>query len=281
MTTDWMNQIFCGDACRLLTRLPAQSVDLIFTSPPYANQRRKQYPSTPPDQYVDWFIPIAAELQRVLKPTGTFILNIKENVVQGERSSYVLKLILALREQGWLWTEEFIWHKKNSVPGKWPNRLRDGWERLLQFNRQKKFCMYQEAVMIPIHPSTVGRLKRLKAADKILMPMKTGSPFTRNLSHWLNKDKVYPCNVLHLATESHNRQHCAAFPESLPTWFIQLFTQKNDIILDPFMGSGTTAVSALKLGRRFVGMDISADYCRVAQHRIQSLSANSAQIIDA
>ncbi len=84
MTLDWMNQIFCGDACRLLSRLPAQSVDLIFTSPPYANQRRKQYPSTPPDQYVDWFIPIAAQLQRVLKPTGTFILNIKENVVQNE-----------------------------------------------------------------------------------------------------------------------------------------------------------------------------------------------------
>lgn len=127
--------------------------------------------------------------------------------------------------------------------------------------------------MIPIHPSTVGHLKRLKAADKTLMPMKTGSPFKRNLSHWLNKEKVYPCNVLHLATESHNRQHCAAFPESLPTWFIQLFTQKKDIILDPFMGSGTTAVSALKLGRRFVGVDISADYCRVAQHRIQSLTA--------
>ena len=115
-------------------------------------------------------------------------------------------------------------------PRQVPNRLRDGWERLLQFNQQKKFCMYQEAVMIPIHPSTVGRLQRLKAADKILMPMKTGSPFTRNLSHWLNKDKVYPCNVLHLATESHNQRHCAAFPESLPTWFIQLFTQKNDMI---------------------------------------------------
>ena len=64
-------------------------------------------------------------------------LNIKENVIHGEKSSYVLELILALRRQGWLWTEEFIWHKKNSVPGKWPNRFRDGWERLLQFNNRK------------------------------------------------------------------------------------------------------------------------------------------------
>ena len=150
-----INQILCGDARQLLMQLPDNFIDLIFTSPPYANQRKKQYASIVADQYVEWFLPIAAQLQRVLKPSGTFILNIKENVVNGERSPYVLELILALRQQGWLWTEEFIWHKKNSFPGKWPNRLRDAWERLLQFNRQKKFHMYQDAVRIPMHPSTV------------------------------------------------------------------------------------------------------------------------------
>jgi site-specific DNA-methyltransferase (adenine-specific) len=72
---------------------------------------------------------------RVLKPTGTFILNIKEKVVNGERSTYAIELILAMKKQGWLWTEELIWHKKNCYPGKWPNRFRDAWERLLQFNK--------------------------------------------------------------------------------------------------------------------------------------------------
>lgn len=99
---------------------------------------------------MEWFLPISQELYRVLKPSGTFILNIKEKVVNGERHTYVIELILAMRKQGWLWTKEFIWHKKNSYPGKWPNRFRDAWERLLQFNKTRKFKMFQEAVMIPM-----------------------------------------------------------------------------------------------------------------------------------
>ncbi|HQQ13643.1 MAG TPA: DNA methyltransferase, partial [Bacteroidales bacterium] len=90
-------------------------------------------------KYVEWFLPITSELLRVLKPSGTFVLNIKEKVVNGERSTYVMELIIEMRKQGWFWTEEFIWHKKNSYPGKWPNRFRDAWERLLQFNKSKHF----------------------------------------------------------------------------------------------------------------------------------------------
>ena len=114
-------------------------VDVVVTSPPYADQRKKTYGGVSPDKYVAWFLPISAQLLRVLKPSGTFVLNIKERVTKGERHTYVLELILALRQQGWLWTEEFIWHKKNCYPGKWPNRFRDSWERLLQFNKTKKF----------------------------------------------------------------------------------------------------------------------------------------------
>jgi DNA modification methylase len=95
-------------------------------------------------------MPIADEMHRVLKPSGTFILNIKERVVAGERHTYVLELIQEMRRYGWLWTEEFIWHKRNSYPGKWPNRFRDSWERLLQFNKSRTFNMYQEAVMVPM-----------------------------------------------------------------------------------------------------------------------------------
>ena len=128
-----------GDSREILGRIPSNSIDLIVTSPPYADQRNSTYGGISPDQYVDWFLPIGKELLRVLKPDGTFILNIKERVVGGERHTYVLELILALRKQGWLWTEEFCWHKKNSYPGKWPNRFRDSWERLLQFNKSRHF----------------------------------------------------------------------------------------------------------------------------------------------
>ncbi len=100
-------------------------MDLIVTSPPYADQRKNTYGGIHPNDYVNWFLPISKELFRVLKPTGTFVLNIKEKVVKGERSTYVIELILEMKKQGWLWTEEFIWHKKNCYPGKWPNRFRD------------------------------------------------------------------------------------------------------------------------------------------------------------
>jgi site-specific DNA-methyltransferase (adenine-specific) len=119
-------QIHQGDCLVILPTLASSSVDLIITSPPYADQRKDTYGGVHPDRYVEWFLPISAELKRVLKPEGSFILNIKERVVNGERHTYVLELIIALRKQGWLWTEEYIWHKRNSYPGKWPNRFRDG-----------------------------------------------------------------------------------------------------------------------------------------------------------
>lgn len=134
-STPFLNRILHGDCRDLLKQLPDESIDLIITSPPYADQRKEVYGGIYPDHYVEWFLPIAAELKRVLKPSGSFVLNIKERVVGGERHTYVLELILAMRKQGWLWTEEYIWHKKNCYPGKWPNRFRDAWERLLHFSK--------------------------------------------------------------------------------------------------------------------------------------------------
>ena len=117
--------LFLGDCRTELARVPTESVDLIVTSPPYANQRANTYGGVKPTNYVAWFLPVADELHRVLKPTGTFILNIKEPAVNGERHTLVIEIILEMRKQGWLWTEEFVWHKKNCYPGKWPNRFRD------------------------------------------------------------------------------------------------------------------------------------------------------------
>ena len=93
------------------------------------------------------------------------------------------------------------------------------------------------------------------------------------MEHWLNRDTVYPDNVLHLGTESHNQNHCAAFPQALPDWFIRLFTKEKDIVLDPFIGSGTTAVAAKQLDRRFIGIDISEEYCRIARGRLKQAIA--------
>ena len=260
--------ILSGDCFEELKEVANSSVDLIVTSPPYADQRKNTYGGIKPEKYVAWFIPIAAELFRVLKNDGTFILNIKEKVQNGERSTYVLELILEMKRQGWLWTEEFIWHKKNCYPGKWPNRFRDAWERLLQFNKSKKFNMYQEAVMVPMGDWAKNRLKNLSDIDKIRDDSKVGSGFGKNISNWLERDMAYPTNVLHLATECGNKNHSAAFPESLPEWFIKLFTQEYDTVLDPFMGSGTTVFVANRMNRNAIGIDIVDEYCKKVQKQI-------------
>jgi len=266
-----VDTIIQGDCEEVLKQLPDNCVDLIFTSPPYADQRERSYGGVRPDAYVGWFLPKAEQFLRVLAPAGTFVLNIKERVVDGERHTYVMELIMQMRKQGWLWTEEFIWHKKNSYPGKWPNRFRDNWERLLQFNKQKKFNMYQEAVMVPVGEWAKDRLSNLSETDRIRDESRAGSGFGKNVSNWLGRDYVYPTNVLHLATECSNRNHSAAFPLDLPSWFIKLFTREGDLVLDPFVGSGTTAVAVAQLGRRYVGIDISEEYCQIARERLKGI----------
>jgi len=261
-------KIFLGDAKETLSELKDNLVDLIFTSPPYADSRKTTYGGIHPNKYVEWFLPISSQLLRVLKPTGTFVLNIKEKVVDGERHTYVLELIKSMREQGWLWTEEFIWHKKNSYPGKWPNRFRDSWERLIQFNKSKHFNMYQETVMIPVGDWARNRLKNLSEKDKLRDNAKNGSGFGKNVSNWLERELVYPTNVVHLATECNNKGHSAAFPNELPEWFIKLFTKEGDIVLDPFMGSGTTVVVANKMGRVGIGIEILEEYYKIVSSQL-------------
>jgi site-specific DNA-methyltransferase (adenine-specific) len=263
------DKIICGDVREILPEMPASSVNLIVTSPPYADSRKKTYGGIHPNKYVEWFLPITEELKRTLKPEGSFILNIKEKTVNGERHTYVIELVLAMREQGWLWTEEYIWHKKNCYPGKWPNRFRDAWERCLHFTKQKQFKMYQERVMVTVGDWAERRLSRLSDTDLRRDESKTSSGFGKNVSRWRGRKLVYPTNVLHLATECSNKNHSAAFPLALPIWFIRLFTDEGDIVLDPFVGSGTTAIACKRLNRRYIGIDISKEYCEMAKRALK------------
>lgn len=257
-----------GDCLEVLTQVPDQSVQLILTSPPYANNRTKQYGGVPIEGYVEWFLPISDELMRVLSPRGSFVLNVKERVHDGERATYVLELILEMRKQGWLWVEEYIWHKKNCYPGKWPNRFRDAWERCLHFTRQQQFDMYQEAVMTPVGDWASKRLRNLSDTDRQRRESTVMSGFSKRVSNWLGRELVYPSNVLHLATECKNRRHPATFPTALAAWFINLLTLPGDTVLDPFLGSGTTALACLELGRDCIGIELVEEYYRVAVSRI-------------
>jgi len=259
------SSIHQGDCLDILRAYPPQCIDLIVTSPPYADQRSNTYGGIKPDDYVAWFLPRAAQFLRILKSSGSFVLNIKEKAVNGERHTYVLELILALRKQGWFWTEEYIWHKKNCYPGKWPNRFRDAWERCLHFTKQRQFKMNQEAVMQPMGDWAQTRLKSLGKNDVVRYESQVGNAFAKNIANWQGRTMAYPTNVLHLATEVGNKRHSAAYPLALPQWFIKLFTDVGDTVLDPFAGSGTTLQAAIELNRQAIGIDINptfADMCR-------------------
>ncbi|MEI7475664.1 MAG: site-specific DNA-methyltransferase [bacterium] len=282
------NILYNGDSAKILSdvkKFPDKSVNLIVTSPPYADKRKKSYEGVHSSKYVEWFLPISLELRRILKDNGSFILNIKEHPVNGERETYVLELILEMKKQGWFWIEEYCWYKKNSFPGKWPNRFRDSWERCLHFSKSKSFKMYQDAVKVPIGDWADKRFKSLTEQDFIRYISKNNSHLTRNVSNWLNKKKVYPHNVLvfeeehrlyssnlvEMATDSTTKNHSAIFPIELPTWFLRLFTKENDIVLDPFLGSGTTAVAAFIHKRRYIGVEKKLEYFDEAKKNIDEV----------
>ncbi len=272
-----MNKIFHGDCLNYLgdsQLFPDNQINLVLTSPPYADKRAKSYGGANAEKYVDWFLPISLQLKRILKDDGSFILNIKEHPENGERQTYVIELIFALRKQGWYWAEEYCWYKKNSFPGKWPNRFRDSWERCLHFTKNKKFKMYQDEVMVPIGDWAERRFKSMSESDFIRYTSRNNSNLGRRVANWLNRKKVYPhnvlvfekehylepSNVLEFATECSNKNHSAAFPIELPTWYIKLFTQEGDLVLDPFLGSGTTAVASVLLNRNYLGIEKQKEY---------------------
>lgn len=123
--------------------------------------------------------------------------------------------------------------------------------------------------MVPMGDWAKSRLRKLSDTDKRRDPSKVGSGFGKNISNWLNRDKAYPSNVLHLATECSNKKHSAAFPEELPEWFIKLFTREGDTVLDPFMGSGTTNLVAQRMKRNSIGIEIMQEYYDIVREQIE------------
>jgi site-specific DNA-methyltransferase (adenine-specific)/site-specific DNA-methyltransferase (cytosine-N4-specific) len=260
--------IIHGDSREELKAFEGQ-VDLIVTSPPYADARQKQYDGVHPDEFVDWFLTFHEPFFKALKPNGSFVLNIKDKVVDGVRHRFVWHTIEALAERGWHSIDDYIWHKTNPMPGYWPTRLRDGWEYCFHLAKDIRPYFDSEAVKQPIGDWVETRLKKLGENDLSRHNSANESGFGRDVSRWVGKKKVLPSNVLSLALVGKNKGHPAVFPVDLPLFFIKLLCPEGGLVVDPFAGSGTTGIAALASGRNCILIEKDIDYCREAIKRLQ------------
>jgi site-specific DNA-methyltransferase (adenine-specific) len=261
--------IIADDSRKILPQFN-ESVDLIVTSPPYANARSKHYESIHPDKFAEWFKSFHEPFWNALKPNGSLVINIKDKVVNGQRHRYVWHTIDMLSSLGWFCIEDYIWHKTNPMPGYWPTRLRDGWEYCFHLSKCKKPFMDQDAVRKPIGDWVDKRLAKLSDNDLSRQNSVNKSGFGRNISRWVGQKTALPSNVISLPLVGVNKGHPAVFPPDLPAFFIKLLSPPQGLIIDPFGGSGMTALAAIGLGRDCVLIDNNEKYARLAFENLQN-----------
>ena len=276
-------KIINGDCLGALSSLESNSVNLIVTSPPYGKQREDVYGGVDPECYSEWFLPRAREMRRVLRNDGSFILNIWEHVEKGQRHPYVLKLVLDMIDDGWLWIEEYIWQKNNPVPGKRKNRVLDCWEHLYHFAKTTDIKCFTRAVDVPARWDWKGRKRRngpisgngsgmsgAKAPRR--RTRANGSGFGTTDESMIGQEVAMAHNVIKTNVGVSRQDHPATFPEEIPSFFIKLFTEPGDTVLDPFAGSGTTLSAAYKLGRKSIGIEVQKRYCDMISKRMGGFS---------
>lgn len=260
--------IINGDSREVLKGYVNQ-VDLLVTSPPYADARKKHYDSVHPNDFVEWFLSFHESFYNALKPDGSLVINIKDKVVDGVRHRFVWRMIDALCERGWFSIDDYIWHKTNPMPGYWPTRLRDGWEYCFHLSKSKKPFFNADGVRKPIGDWVDSRLRKLGENDLSRHNSVNQSGFGRDISKWVGKQTVLPSNVISLALVGKNKGHPAVFPVDLPLFFIKLLCPEDGLVIDPFGGSGSTGLAALSSGRRCVLIDNNPEYCQQAIKRLR------------
>lgn len=249
----------------LSKELPDDCIDLVVTSPPYADtvSYGKDINVFSPENYPDWILPLFKEANRFLNPTGSFILNINDKIVKGERSTYVLETVIKIvKESGLKLYDRYIWHKKSGLPMGGEKRLNDRMEYIFHFVRDtKNFKTNMDVVRVPYAPSSVVRAKAPIKEQKLATESGI-TEFGKDKEMTLNPLGSKPNGVFRFdnAGVLKGAKHPAPFHPDLPRWFIKFLTDKGDIVLDPFMGGGTTAEVALDLGRDYIGFEKNKTY---------------------
>jgi site-specific DNA-methyltransferase (cytosine-N4-specific) len=283
---------YLGESLAMLRTLPDASANLVFTSPPYALHFQKEYGNVSKDRYIEWFLPFAKEVRRILTDDGSFVLNIGGSWNKGTptRSIYHFKLLVALVETiGFHLAQECFWYNpaKMPAPAEWVTvrriRVRDSveyvwwlsktpWPKASNLNVLKEYSadmirLAKNGVRGTVRPS--GHVIR-DSFDKIkaggaIPPNVVEEQFAESImkvgNNSANDDYTLQCK------QTGTKIHPARFPAALPNFFVKLLTQANDLVIDPFAGSNTCGAVAEELGRRWLGFDEVEEYLRASRFR--------------
>jgi site-specific DNA-methyltransferase (cytosine-N4-specific) len=280
-----LGRVYCADSLELMKSLPSRSVDLVITSPPYALHFKKEYGNADQDKYVEWFLPFAHEIKRILKPEGSFVLNIGGSWTPHEpkRSLYHFRLLLSLCENiGFNLAQEFFWYNpaKMPAPAEWVNvkriRVKDSVEYIYWLSPSSFPKADNSKVLQPYSKDMERLIKRgIRQAKR---------PSGHNITVKFSQDRggSIPGNLIQCGNTESNSEyikllkqkgkkiHPARFPSQLPRFFIKFLTNPGDLVIDPFAGSNTTGAVAEVLGRRWVAIEKDEEYAKTSLLRFHS-----------
>jgi len=264
-----LGALVVADALDVLAELPSGSVDLVVTSPPYDRQGKyRDGQGYGRDWYEGFFLKLTAEIHRVLAPHGSFVLNYRSKRQGSERGVLQYELVFWLREQGFLFAEDFVWGKPSPPPGRFNRYLKDAIEYCFQFTRSPRWQFFPEQCLAPARWDARDRERRRKLAHNFERVSEPSGHGRRRVQ--AGPDLVRPSNLLLFEPEfaPNPTGHPCRFPVGLPAFFIKLLTTPGQVVVDPFGGTGTTAVAAEALGRRWLLTEADADYAAALPARL-------------
>lgn len=259
-----------GDCIDVMRTLPAESIDAVITSPPYAMQRKATYGGVPEAKYPAWTVDWMTEARRLLKPDGSVVINIRPHIKDGQLSDYVLRTRLAVREGGWAECEELIWYKKNPMPMGPTARPRRAWESLLWYAKHGK-------------PYSDPKANGNKPTGATAV-WKSGQHTHRgDFTHYTDGGRTgstpsvtRSTNVVSLSLHSEATGHPASYPWQLAEWVGRLVCPQGGTILDPFSGSASTGVACIRNGWDYIGIEAMPEYAEMSRKRLAHTAAEVA-----
>lgn len=279
-----MNKVLCGDCLEIMKTLEDESVNFVMTSPPYADQIKNYgevIKKIHPDKYVEWFLPRAKEIFRILADNGSFVLNISDKLDGKFQNIFVFKLVIGLCEEvGFHLVRDYVWYNPATPPNVFSRgtmgRTKKSHEYCFWFCKSEEWTFNMDSIRKPYS----GSMKKILNGEVINGPRDENTRPSRHnfdLSRkWDDHGGADPGSVLTISNTSSNGvfhdlckemniRHPARYPEKLVEFFILAGTNPGDTVLDPFSGSGTTAVVAKKLGRNYICIEANPDFCRLAE----------------